>query len=425
MAALKAPILRYKPGNILSKSSQRMQHHAARSTARTISTERSSRDTKTMVQPPLASDVAAGTVAKLSSIQTSFLPHSSRGESSRKPTRRDSNKLDGVVIRESSSVPEIGNNAEEPNEPTAGLEPDLPVYDYSLLKPEVSRVYIRSAADACSALEDVAGPVGFDMEWRVPWRGMPQRPVAVIQISSRRSVFIIQTSAMRGVFPRKLKEVLEDATIPKVGVNVQGDAKKLFKDHGVKIQNLVELSLMMRLAAPEMPPGVARHGRRLVSLKEQARFYLQKNLVKNEARIGDWERLLNPVQLDYAANDAHCSISLYHHYLELSESSEERMDHSLFTANISSVGELAFEATAPAPPRKVTKTKRSSRSDESLSLLAAKDTRDPVIDEVDNMHKQLMKKTVYPDIIEISDSDSDVERDIANVSTKLRNVSLR
>ncbi|KAG8797985.1 hypothetical protein FRC16_008228 [Serendipita sp. 398] len=182
---------------------------------------------------------------------------------------------------------------------------------------------------------------------------------------------------------------------------------------------------MMRQAAPEMPPGVARHGRRLVSLKEQARFYLQKNLVKNEARIGDWERLLNPVQLDYAANDAHCSISLYHHYLELSESSEERMDHSLFTANISSVGELAFEATAPAPPRKVTKTKRSSRSDESLALLAAKDTRDPVIDEVDNMHKQLMKKTVYPDIIEISDSDSDVERDIANVSTKLRNVSLR
>ncbi|KAG8835844.1 hypothetical protein FRC17_000808 [Serendipita sp. 399] len=343
----------------------------------------------------------------------------SRGVRTREPSKKASTQLKVIGKRQISTVVENSDQVDE----AVGNDPDLPVYEFSSVQPEVSRKYIRSVVEACNELECVAGPVGFDMEWRVPWRGMPPRPVAVVQIASQRKVFIIQTSAMRGVFPRKLREILEDETIPKVGVNVQGDAKKLFKDHGVKIQNLVELSLMMRQAATEMPPKVDQQGRKLVSLKEQARFYLQKTLVKNEARIGDWERILDSVQLDYAANDAHCSISLYYHYLELSKASGNPLDHSLFTANVSLDGELTFEAKAAPSRKQRTKKKESVTSaDDASNLCASGDTTSSIADKGAELPKKGNNQATYADIIEILDSESEFERDLVNVSTKLQRV---
>jgi exonuclease 3'-5' domain-containing protein 2 len=113
-------------------------------------------------------------------------------------------------------------------------------------------------------------------------------------------------------FPSKLRELLEDPTIVKAGVNVRGmpllsiarfssveqfipgDAKKLYTDHKVKIQNLVELSSLSRIADPDLICG---GGRKLIRLQKLVAAYLKHNLVKSEVRTGDWEYRLSEEQL--------------------------------------------------------------------------------------------------------------------------------
>ncbi|CAG8753208.1 12484_t:CDS:2, partial [Acaulospora colombiana] len=78
------------------------------------------------------------------------------------------------------------------------------LYTYTTFEPKPNRLYVKTAAEANRMLESMTGPLGFDMEWRILYRKNGsqnktfQRPVAVVQIANRRSILIIQTSAMKG-----------------------------------------------------------------------------------------------------------------------------------------------------------------------------------------------------------------------------------
>jgi hypothetical protein len=76
-----------------------------------------------------------------------------------------------------------------------------------------------------------------------------------------------------------------------------GDAKKLYTDHKVKIQNLVELSWLSQIADPDLICGGKPNGRQLIGLQKLVAGYLEQNLVKSEVRTSDWESKLDEEQL--------------------------------------------------------------------------------------------------------------------------------
>jgi len=64
------------------------------------------------------------------------------------------------------------------------------------------------------------------------------------------------------------------------------------------MQNLVELSYMSRQADKTLRLGGKLHARRLISLQNLVGGYLNKHLLKDDARFSDWELKLNNKQLE-------------------------------------------------------------------------------------------------------------------------------
>ncbi|KAG8908670.1 hypothetical protein FRC01_007311, partial [Tulasnella sp. 417] len=153
-------------------------------------------------------------------------------------------------------------------------------------------------------------PVGFDMEWVVVFRrGAIPRKTALIQIADRTKIMLFHVSRM-SEFPSKLIEVIEDPDIIKTGVNITGDAKKLFADWGIQAQGIVELAM---LAWQVDRQTLESHGIKTgwTTLANMVGMYLGRVLPKGEVRTGNWEKPLDELQMEYAANDAHCGLAVY------------------------------------------------------------------------------------------------------------------
>lgn len=63
------------------------------------------------------------------------------------------------------------------------------------------------------------------------------------------------------------------------------------------MQNLVELSYMSRQADKTLRLGGRLHARTCISLQKLVGEYLDKHLLKDEARLSDWESKLSNKQL--------------------------------------------------------------------------------------------------------------------------------
>ena len=92
------------------------------------------------------------------------------------------------------------------------------------------------------ALRGECTELGFDIEWQVTFvTNAAPRKAATVQLAAARSVLVLQLSEMRG-FPAALAALLEDATLPKLGVGISNDGLKLRRDYGVRCAGLVDLS---------------------------------------------------------------------------------------------------------------------------------------------------------------------------------------
>ncbi|PVG01623.1 ribonuclease H-like protein [Serendipita vermifera] len=286
-------------------------------------------------------------------------------------------KTKSVSFATTTFAPELGHGQIS--------EQTQPLYTYTTFEPRPTRLYIKTALEANRVLESMSGPVGFDMEWKVLYRKNGsqskaiQRPVAVVQIANQRSILIFQTSAMKE-FPKKLKEILEDPMIVKTG-----DAKKLYNDYKVKAHNLVELSWLSRQADTKLQLGGTANNRKLISLQKLCQTYLGKDLPKDE---------------NHAANDAHCSIMLYHHLIELAKTNAQELLPQRFTLNVSFAGEvitmeddqLIIEDGVP----------------EALMQQSTKEVEGDKLKKLQKPRKPVQKPL---EVIEISDSDSDTYLD--------------
>ncbi|KAG9099429.1 hypothetical protein FS749_001289 [Ceratobasidium sp. UAMH 11750] len=116
-------------------------------------------------------------------------------------------------------------------------------------------------------------------------------------------------------FPERLREVLEDPNIVKVGVGIAGDAKKLWRDHAVSLLGAVELSHFAR-SADESRWGMGK-SHELISLTRLLEAYRSRRLCKGKTRMSNWELPLTVQQMDYAASDGLAGYLIYQHLKSL------------------------------------------------------------------------------------------------------------
>ncbi|EIW53709.1 ribonuclease H-like protein [Trametes versicolor FP-101664 SS1] len=242
-------------------------------------------------------------------------PTSSRGKSKAK-----------VAFAAPATIPE----SDIENHPEAAMALDiqdaprlpafLPQYSYKDYSPVPAVVYTPDEEEANDLVQCLKGPVmGFDLEWVVLFRkgrsAMSHR-TALVQICDARMILLVHVSAMKK-FPQKVKELIENKDIAKLGANIKNDGQKLFRDYGILARNLVELGAVARQVDPSFAKA---HKRSIVSLAKVVETYTQKTLSKGPVRTSNWEtKPLSESQKFYAANDAHCALVVYNRLVSLAE----------------------------------------------------------------------------------------------------------
>ncbi|XP_075566046.1 bifunctional 3'-5' exonuclease/ATP-dependent helicase WRN isoform X2 [Pelecanus crispus] len=185
------------------------------------------------------------------------------------------------------------------------LEDGLPFLEFC-----GSVVYSYEASDCSLLSEDIrqslsdGAAVGFDIEWPPSYTKGKMAKIAVIQICvTEEKCYLFHISSMAG-FPKGLKRLLEDETIKKVGVGIEGDQWKLMSDFEIKLKSFVELADVAneKLKCKEM-----------WSLNGLVKHLFGKQLLKDKSvRCSNWEEFpLNEEQKLYAATDAYAGFIIY------------------------------------------------------------------------------------------------------------------
>jgi len=144
---------------------------------------------------------------------------------------------------------------------------------------------------------------GFDIEWRPSFQaGSKQNKVAVVQLCHHGDCHVLHISRAGGI-PTSLVRFLENPDYIKVGVNVNGDVLKLKRDFNVETNGFMDLVKFAGWKLNEVVPG---------SLSGLAFRILVRDLAKpRKVVMSDWERVLSPSQLMYAANDASVGFEIF------------------------------------------------------------------------------------------------------------------
>uniref|UniRef100_A0A670Z2U5 DNA 3'-5' helicase n=1 Tax=Pseudonaja textilis TaxID=8673 RepID=A0A670Z2U5_PSETE len=208
-----------------------------------------------------------------------------------------SNKLP-LWMTEPNSEDTVDDKKKNSFQPSV-LEDNLPFLEYN-----GSIIYSYNSNDCSLLSEDIlitlpAGSVlGFDIEWPAIYTKGKEGKVALVQLcESETKCYLFHISSMTN-FPVGLKRLLEDNTIRKAGVGIEGDKWKLMRDFEIKLENLVDLADLAneKLKCKE-----------IWSLNGLVKHLFHKQLVKDKlVRCGNWECFpLTEEQKLYAATDAY------------------------------------------------------------------------------------------------------------------------
>ncbi|XP_048028103.1 Werner syndrome ATP-dependent helicase homolog [Megalobrama amblycephala] len=177
-------------------------------------------------------------------------------------------------------------------------------------------IYSQERHDCSFLSEDLrsvltsGSAVGFDLEWPPSFTKGKTKKVAVVQLcASEEKCYLFHISSMSG-FPPGLKAFLEDESIMKVGVGIEGDKWKLLSDYDIKLKNIVELSDLanetMRCCEKWSLDGLVKR-------------LLKKQLFKDKhVRCSHWDNFgLTEDQKRYAATDAYAGLLIYQKLQEM------------------------------------------------------------------------------------------------------------
>ncbi|VAH39505.1 unnamed protein product [Triticum turgidum subsp. durum] len=176
--------------------------------------------------------------------------------------------------------------------------------------------------------------VGLDVEWR-PSFGPAHNRVALLQLCVGRRCLVFQL-LHADYIPRALESFLADRDFRFVGVGVQDDANRLSNDHGLVVNNTVDLR---GLAAEELR-DLSLHQ---AGLKVVAGIVMGANLNKPQrVRTGAWDAYrLSHEQIKYACIDAFVSFEVGRKLLtgdyscssSEEEEEEEEQDDSYYSSD--------------------------------------------------------------------------------------------
>jgi len=195
-----------------------------------------------------------------------------------------------------------------------GSTNDLVTYDWRTFTANGQLHYTVTEGTANECIARIASrsstsplTIGLDLEWRPTFTpGMPENSTALVQLACDEEIVLVQVSAMQA-FPSCLRDLLESDESVKVGVGIQYDCKKLWRDHRVSVRNCVDLALLAR-SVDERWKGPYGGG---IGLSRLVDAYLGRRLVKGRAQTSNWEAELTTQQKEYAANDCHSSVAVY------------------------------------------------------------------------------------------------------------------
>ncbi|KZV60237.1 ribonuclease H-like protein [Peniophora sp. CONT] len=234
-----------------------------------------------------------------------------------------------------------------------------PTYSYAEHMPPPTVQYITSPSELDDCLTNFKGPYGFDCEFKA----LPvHRPMALIQLSNAKTILLIQVSAF-SAFPERLKAILEDRSVKKIGHYTESDDMKLRDDYGILAKGLINLMPLARQVDPDFL-ALHRPGRN-VTLAQIVLLYLDRTLPKGPVRVGNWER--NPLtkeQQEYAASDAYCAHEVYTRLMALRKKNGIRARPSEYTVNISP----RASSTPPQPQTGSYSFARSKRGSPDLAF---------------------------------------------------------
>ncbi|XP_056425371.1 bifunctional 3'-5' exonuclease/ATP-dependent helicase WRN [Hyla sarda] len=258
------------------------------------------------------------------------------------------------------------------------------VYSYEAKECSFFSEYIRERLSKEAVL-------GFDIEWPPAFKKGKNGKVSLIQLcTSAEECYLFQVSSMTG-FPKGLKKLLEDISIKKVGVGIEGDQWKLMSDCDLKLKGFIELTDLanQKLQCKEK-----------WSLNGLVKHLFSKQLLKDDSvRCSDWDRLpLSEDQKLYAASDAYAGLLIYQKLESMNE--EEKLALSVSTGVNSGLCEV--------------KNKLNSLSQEILVL----------VDQVPGNFEDSKDAQRAVDIIAKLSSGLEELRSIVEASKKQENVSI-
>lgn len=140
--------------------------------------------------------------------------------------------------------------------------------------------------------------VGFDTETKPTFVKGDYNHTALIQFATLDQAYLMRVNHM-GI-PDRLKKLLENENILKVGISLRDDLKDLRKLRPFKPRGFVDLNNI----AKEL--GITQIG-----IKSLTGIFLEKRIAKNQ-QTSNWEnKYLTPAQQRYAATDAWVCMKMY------------------------------------------------------------------------------------------------------------------
>ena len=166
----------------------------------------------------------------------------------------------------------------------------------------------RDARKAVSYL--LSQPIlGVDTETRPSFKKGQMHQVALLQVSSHDVCFLFRLNQLR--LSPSVKQLLEDTTVPKIGLSLRDDLNSLHKLGDFTAGSFVDLQDHVREIGVED-----------MSLQKlYANFFAQR--ISKREQLTNWEAdVLNDKQKLYAATDAWSCIMLYEELMRLEHTGE-------------------------------------------------------------------------------------------------------
>ena len=162
--------------------------------------------------------------------------------------------------------------------------------------------------------------IGMDCEWKPYFDNKDENKnkVSLIQLSHHKQCLLIRIQKIvndkNGAIPMELIGLLSNPSIIKTGLNLTGDAKKLYEDYQLSLRGTVELTHLIKQKCSFFK-SINCQKYNIQRLDQLSSLLLHVKMEKcKEITLSNWENpTLTDKQIQYAADDA---IICYHLFIQ-------------------------------------------------------------------------------------------------------------